>query len=99
MRLMNGYEMTTTWVSDFAIANAFGESAVRDTYKKAKKLYKGNVIFLAELEVALNLHLWDLYNKQNPLAVVYDELWRELHEENMETFEGDDFTTYFNIVD
>jgi hypothetical protein len=54
---------------------------------------------MAELEVALNLHLWDCYNKQNPLAVVYDELWRELHDENMETFEGDDFTTYFNITD
>ena len=102
MKLMNGYEMTTTWISDFSIANIFGEKAIRDTCKTAKKLYKDDVVFMAELDVALNLHLWQAYNNGNDkLAKLYDELWREHHDEMLTEgrWNDDEFRTYFMITD
>ena len=35
MRLLD-YECQTTFWEDFSIAEAFGEEAIRDTYKRAK---------------------------------------------------------------
>lgn len=40
MVLDNGYKMTTTFINDFKIANAFGASAVQDTFDRAYEEWK-----------------------------------------------------------
>lgn len=58
MTLPNGYEMTTTFMSDFDIADIFGENAIKDTFKRAFDEWKENYVYLTELVISLNLHIW-----------------------------------------
>lgn len=99
MRLLNGYTMTTTFPEDFTIADRFGIEAVKDTFKRAFNEWKHNPVYLAELVVVLNLKIWQHYKDNEPLARIYDSLWRKAHNYALDTFEGDDFTTYYKIVD
>ena len=57
MTLPNGYEMTTTFMRDFDIADMFGENAIKDTFKRAFNEWKENYVFLTELVISLNLHI------------------------------------------
>ena len=47
MTLPNGYEMTTTFMRDFDIADMFGENAIKDTFKRAFDEWKGNYIYIS----------------------------------------------------
>lgn len=89
----------TTFPQDFTIADAFGEKAVRDTYERSKH-YISDVSYWKELVVVLNHKIWQHFNNGNdPLARVYDELWREAHAKALDTFKGDDFKEYFDFTD
>lgn len=78
--LDNGYEMQTTFWSDFSIADRFGKSAVLDTYKRAFKEWKKDIVYVTELAMVLNWKIYEHYGKNNELAELYDKLWRELDE-------------------
>ena len=49
-----GYETKTTFWDDFTIAEAYGESAVKDTYNRAFKEWKTNVEYITEFVMVLN---------------------------------------------
>lgn len=56
--------------------------------------------YFTELVVALNRKLWQHYENWNePLARVYDELWRKADEYACEHFTGDDATYYWKQTD
>ena len=74
---MTGYVPKTTFYTDFSIADNFGISAIKDTFKRAFKSWKGNVEYVTELVMALNWKIWEHYETNEPVARVYDELWRE----------------------
>ena len=99
MTLANGYTMTTTFISDFQIANAFGESAVRDTYKRAFENWKDNYVYLTELVITLNLMIWALYETNEPLARVYNELWEEADAYACDNLKGEELSFFFRITD
>jgi hypothetical protein len=99
MTLPNGYTMTTTFIDDFRIANAFGESAVRDTYKRAFKEWKDNYVYLTELVISLNLMIWGLYETNEPLARVYNELWEEADTYACDNLDGDELSFFFRTTD
>ena len=72
------YETQTTFWQDFTVADRFGVSAIKDTYKRAFKEWKNNHIYLTELVMVLNWKLWEHYRKNNmKMAELYDKLWRE----------------------
>lgn len=48
----NGYELQTTFWSDFSIADRFGLSAIRDTFNRAFREWKEDYEYLTELVVA-----------------------------------------------
>lgn len=76
---MNGVavEKTTFWL-DFSIADKFGASAVRDTYKRAFGEWKDDIRYMTALCIVLNHKIWQHYELENGvLARVYDELWKE----------------------
>lgn len=64
--------VSTTFAMDFAIAEAFGENAVKDTYRRAMRGWKDNYKYLTELVIVLNHRIWiwsDEYRKtSNPQA-------------------------------
>jgi hypothetical protein len=99
MTLPNGYTLTTTFFEDFQIANLFGESAVRDTYKRAFKEWKDNYVYLTELVIALNLMIWALYETNEPLAKVYNELWAEADEYACNNLKGDELSFFYRTTD
>lgn len=99
MTLPNGYTMTTTFIQDFQIANAFGESAVRDTYKRAFNEWKDNYVYLTELVITLNLMIWALYETNESLARVYNELWEEADAYACDNLKGEELSFFFRITD
>lgn len=69
-------EKTTFWF-DFSVADRFGESAVRDTYKRAFDGWKEDIRYMTALCIVLNHKIWQLYKTDDKLARVYDELWKK----------------------
>lgn len=53
-----GYECKTTFWMDFSIADRFGIAAVKDTFKRAFKEWRTNVVYLTELVLVLNHKMW-----------------------------------------
>lgn len=96
----NGYETKTTFWDDFSIADRFGVSAVKDTYKRAFNEWKNNTVYVTELVLVLNHKLWQHYNKNNQiLAEVYDGLWREANDWCYDNLKGEDAEYFFNVID
>ena len=99
MTLPNGYEMTTTFPMDFSIADAFGFSAVLDTYQRAFEDWKTNYVFLTELVVTLNLKIWQHYQKNEQLARLYNELWEKTQNYAYDTLKDKELEFFFQVTD
>ena len=100
MMELNGYDVQTTFYSDFTIADHFGVDAVKDTYERAFESWKSNIVYLTELSLVLNHLCWYHYSKNNhELSRLYDELWRTIDCWCVENLEGEDAEYYFKITD
>ena len=66
---------STTFPSDFSIADRFGVSAIKDTFNRAFGEWKGHYKYLTHLVIALNHKIWQWYGKNNAYAKLYNELW------------------------
>lgn len=99
----NGSEFEFTFHLDFDIADHFGASAVKDTYRRALKCWKRNIKAVAELYIVLNERIWFWYRKGNEaLARVYDELWRKLGAfvyDDKTKFSKEDLEYFFKMTD
>ncbi len=88
------------FMRDFMIADAFGEKAIRDTYKRAFAEWKDNVKYFASLVMTLNHQIWRWHERNNDkLGRLYDELWRKADEWGCNHFKGEDASYYFNFLD
>lgn len=94
-----GYKMQTTFVQDFAIAERFGEAAVRSTYKQAFEEWKDNYVYLTELVIALNWGIWRNYETNPKLAEVYNELWEEADGYACDNLKGDELSFFYEVTD
>ena len=73
------YIQRTTFFDDFTIADAFGAEAVKETFNRAFREWKHDVVFITELTMVMNWKLWIYYKKKNVnLSRVYEKLFREL---------------------
>ena len=97
--LPNGYTSKTTFMLDFTIADAFGEPAVIDTYKRAFSEWKTDIEYLTELVIVLNLKIWQHYEENEPLARLYDSLWKEAQAYAYDNLTGDDLTYFWKCTD
>lgn len=96
---MTGYKPMTTFYEDFSIADNFGASAVKDTYKRAFRNWKDDYKYLTELVMALNWKIFEYYEENRNLAKLYDELWREASNWAIENLKDDELTYYFRTTD
>lgn len=94
-----GYEMKTTFWSDFSIADHFGIDAIVDTYKRAFEGWKDNVVYLTELVLVLNWKIWDWYEKNEKVARTYNDLWEVTQNYAFDTLKGDDLSYFINVID
>lgn len=91
--------LQTTFRQDFKIADCFGLSAIKDTYKRAKKEWQNNVEYMAELTCVLNWAIWDWYEKNETVARLYNDLWEDCQSFCYEHFKGEDLKKYLDIID
>ena len=95
-----GYVPQTTFWQDFSIADNFGLNAIKDTYNRAFKEWKDNVVYLTELVMVLNHKIWQWYNAQElQIAELYNDLWQEASAYALENLKGDSLSYYFRITD
>ena len=95
-----GYETKTTFWEDFTIADMFGEGAIKDTYKRAFREWKTNLVYVTELVMVLNWKLWQHYENNNKIySKLYDELWQKTHDWCLDNLKGDDLSYYLNTTD
>ena len=78
MKLLNGYELTTTFWEDFTIADRFGLNAVKDTYKRAFDNWHSNYVYLTELVIVLNHKIWQHYYDKSPRVQALAKLYNDL---------------------
>lgn len=98
---VTGYKPITTFFEDFSIADAFGESAIRDTYKRGLKSAKFlGYKELTEFVMALNWKIWEHHGHHNDrLAHLYDSLWRQADEYAVRNLKGDELAYYYMTTD
>lgn len=91
---------STTFKSDFTIADAFGEDAVRDTYKRAFNEWKGQYRYLTDLVITLNHKIYEHHEKGNKaLSQVYDELWKAADAYACDNLKGDELAYFYKTTD
>lgn len=95
-----GYKPQTTFWDDFSIADAFGENAIRDTYKRAMDGWKDNYIYLTELVMVLNWKIWQYYQEDNiHYQDLYHELWSDADIYACNNLTGDELDYFYKTTD
>ena len=96
---MTGYKPIATFWNDFSIADNFGVTAVKDTYKRAFSEWKDNYKYLTELVMVLNHKIWQWYEHNDTLARVYNDLWQEAEIYASENLKGKELDYYYEVTD
>ena len=94
-----GYTQKTTFFEDFSIADHFGVSAIRDTFKRAFKDWKTNTEYITELVMVLNWKIWEHYETNEVYAKVYNELWEKADAWCCENLKGDALAYFYRTTD
>jgi hypothetical protein len=93
-------EFTTTFWSDFTIADAFGIDAVKDTFKRAFKEWKDDYKYLTDLVIVLNHKCWEHYERGNQqLSKLYQDYFYEAQNYAYDTLKGEEFDYFWKKVD
>lgn len=97
---ITGYKPKTTFYTDFSIADAFGKSAIGDTFNRAFEEYQRNTEYVTELAMALNWKAWEHYDKGNKdYSKLYTELYLMVDDWCLENLKGDDIKYYLRTTD
>lgn len=96
---ITGYKPITTFFEDFSIAEGFGISAIKDTYKRAMEEWSKDYKYLTELVMVLNWKIWDYYGKNDEYADLYERLWGEADQYAAENLEGDGLAYFYRTTD
>ena len=92
--------MDTTFWQDFTIADRFGIDAVKDTYKRAFDEWRHNYKYVTELSIVMNHKLWHHYHENNRnLALLYNDLWKEIHDWCLNNLTGEELRYYIEKTD
>lgn len=96
---MNDYELKTSFWMDFSIAEKFGLEAVMDTYERAFKEWKNDVVYVTELTMVLNWKLFQWYKKDKDMYYLYTNLYYETDDWCYRNLKGTDLAYYYKTTD
>lgn len=99
IQAMTGYKPLTGIYRDFSIADRFGVSAIKDTYKRAFDEFKSDYKLLTELVMALDWKIWEHYETNEKLAKVYNDLWGKADRYCTGHLKGDELSYFFRTTD
>lgn len=94
-----GYEPFTTFWSDFEIVEVFGIDAIKDTYNRCFKSWKGDYKYLTELCMILNWKVWAWVGLNDDIARVYDNLYQELDTWCLDNLKDDELSYFIRTLD
>lgn len=94
-----GYKPITTFQNDFSVADAFGTSAVTDTFKRAFEEWKGNYKYLTELVMVLNHKIWQWFEKNAALAAMYNVFWEIADQYALNNLKGEELDYFYRVTD
>ena len=94
-----GYETKTTFWMDFSIADRFGVDAIKDTFERAFNEWKDNYVYLTELVMVLNWKIWDWYERDNDVALVYNTLWEFADNYAVNNLKDEELSYFYNTTD
>lgn len=97
--MSNGYEMKTTFWEDFTIADAFGVSAIEDTYKRAFNGWKHDYVYITELSLVLNWKMFQWYEKDDSKYQIYYDLYTKLDAWCMDNLRNSELIYYIDTTD
>ena len=99
-RIIDEDGFSTTFPMDFTIADNFGISAIKNTYKRAFEEWKGQYKYLTHLVIALNHKIWEWHEKGNmELAALYNALWQDTDAYACEHLEGKEAEYFYRTTD
>ena len=90
---------STTFWSDFSIADAFGMNAVRDTFNRAFEEWKSDFRYLTDLVIVLNHKIFQHYNGDRELSKLYVSLWRIADGYAMDNLGKKELEYFFRVTD
>lgn len=94
------YEFKTTFWMDFTIADHFGANAVKDTFERAFKEWRNDVVYVTELSLVLNWKCWQHYEKgDEKLSRLYSDLYYEVNGWCYDNLKGADLEYYWRTTD
>lgn len=96
---MENEAYVTTYWQDFGIAEHFGASAIKDTYRQAVKCWGNNIEYMTEICAVLNHKCWQWYEKMNEFCELYSELYYKCYDYICDHFTGDDLRYFFRVMD
>lgn len=97
--LENGYEIKTTFWSDFSIADAFGIDAIKDTFNRAFSEWKNNTEYVTELACVMSWKSCAWYEKNNEYSTLYADYYHKVDEWCMNNLKGKDMNYYLKWTD
>lgn len=97
--MSNGYEMKTTFWEDFTIADAFGVSAIEDTYNRAFNGWKHDYVYITELSLVLNWKMFQWYEKDDSKYQIYYNLYTKLDAWCMDNLINSELIYYIHTTD
>ena len=97
--LENGYEIKTTFWSDFSIADAFGIDAIKDTFNRAFGEWKNNTEYVTELACVMSWKSCAWYKKNNEYSMLYADYYHKVDEWCMNNLKGKDLNYYLKWTD
>ena len=96
---MTDYEPKTTFFSDLSIAECFGANAIKETYKDVIQQWGDDIVHITEFTMCLKHKIWQLYKVDEPIAKLYDELWRKSCDYVLNHFKGEDLAYFYKVTD
>lgn len=94
-----GYTTKTTFWEDFSIADRFGITAIKDTFKRAFEEWKSDYIYLTELVMVLNHKIWYWHGRDENKSKLYNDLWEQADAYACDNLKGDELTYFFRTLD
>ena len=94
-----GYKQITTFFQDFSIADNFGIEAVMETYENGFKYAKTNYKVLTEFVMVLNWKIWQHYETNVELAMVYNSLWKKAELYATSNLKGEELSYFYRTID
>lgn len=94
-----GYKQITTFYEDFGIADHFGLSAIKDTYKRAFKEWKNDYKYLTELVLVLNWKSWEHSSDNAEMSQLYVDLFYKAQDYAYKHLKEDELTYFIRTID